>query len=248
MGKALQRHSAVGLLLYTPIMRRGARLLAAFLILRFIPSVMTIRLSAVDREDVESWRTRSKSSGSVEINPFCWLRCSSWSSCANASASLSSEPQTMLTDIVRIALAALHGVVAWLLLPAVFLTDLNNNWPALKLHKNVQAGTKKISNKRTLQRNLSRVLDEVYNAAPKIMNELINRDKPSAQAIAARNKLVFALFENQSEKDLCIEKTIRIKGKRSACSNQDNTGSIRSCLTADILILNNGSNSLISGY
>ena len=63
-----------------------------------------------------------------------------------------------------------------------------------------------IANKRAMQEMLSDVLDKVYNKTPKIFNELINRDKPSAQANAARNKLLYAMQNHASEFDLGIDK------------------------------------------
>ena len=68
--------------------------------------------------------------------------------------------------------------------------------------------SKKISvnSKRDLQKALSSILDQVYHYSPIIKNELINRDKPSAQAIAARNKLVLALRYHEDKEDLGIDK------------------------------------------
>ncbi len=63
-----------------------------------------------------------------------------------------------------------------------------------------------IFSKRDLQVKLSRVLDAVYCQTPIIFNELINRDKPSGQANAARRKLLYAMQKNESLKDLGIEK------------------------------------------
>ncbi len=63
-----------------------------------------------------------------------------------------------------------------------------------------------VNNKRHLQKELSRILDKVYTAAPIIKNELINREKPSSQAITARNKLISALLNNVDKEDLAIEK------------------------------------------
>jgi len=63
-----------------------------------------------------------------------------------------------------------------------------------------------VTNKRTMQEMLSEVLNQVYSQTPKIFNELINRDKPSAQANAARNKLLYAMQNHASEEDLGIEK------------------------------------------
>lgn len=69
-----------------------------------------------------------------------------------------------------------------------------------------------VGNKRALQQELSRILDKVYCAAPIFKNELINREKPSAQAIAARNKLVAALLHNVDKPNLGIEKYPAEKG------------------------------------
>ena len=69
-----------------------------------------------------------------------------------------------------------------------------------------------VDNKRTLQQELSQILDKVYDAAPVFKNELINREKPSSQATAARNKLVAGLLHNVNKEDLGIEKYPAEKG------------------------------------
>lgn len=63
-----------------------------------------------------------------------------------------------------------------------------------------------IGSKRDLQARLSEVLASVYTKAPIIHNELINRDRPSVQANAARNKLLLAMQENEALPDLGIQK------------------------------------------
>lgn len=63
-----------------------------------------------------------------------------------------------------------------------------------------------ISSKRAMQETLSSVLDRVYCKTPKIFNELVNRDSPSAQANAARNKLLYAMQNHAEELDLGIDK------------------------------------------
>ena len=63
-----------------------------------------------------------------------------------------------------------------------------------------------VRNKRQLQECFSEVLSMVYNKSPIIQNELINRDKPSAQANAARNKLLYAMLNHEQKADLGIEK------------------------------------------
>jgi hypothetical protein len=69
-----------------------------------------------------------------------------------------------------------------------------------------------IGNKRQMQAVLSQVLEQVYDKMPIIHNELINRDRPSTQANAARNKLLSAMQNHASEKDLGIEKFPAEKG------------------------------------
>jgi hypothetical protein len=59
-----------------------------------------------------------------------------------------------------------------------------------------------LPNKKHLQSLLSRVLESVFSEAPVIKNELINRDKPSGQANAAKNKLIAALLTNPHIEDL----------------------------------------------
>lgn len=63
-----------------------------------------------------------------------------------------------------------------------------------------------VKNKRQLQDALSTVLEKVYAKAPIIHNELINRDKPSAQAVSARNKLLYSMLNNATMTDLGIDK------------------------------------------
>ena len=63
-----------------------------------------------------------------------------------------------------------------------------------------------ISTKRSLQVALSSILQTVYNKSPIIKNEMMNRNKPSSQATAARNKLLFAMLHHDGEEDLGINK------------------------------------------
>ena len=58
----------------------------------------------------------------------------------------------------------------------------------------------------SLQHQLSVVLENVYSATPVFKNELINRELPSSQAAAARNKLLVAMLNQESEEDLSIDK------------------------------------------
>ena len=68
-------------------------------------------------------------------------------------------------------------------------------------HKKIE-----VTSKRYLQQVLSEILKEIYYSAPIIKNELINRNKTSSQANAARNKLIAALSANLEKEDLGIEK------------------------------------------
>lgn len=63
-----------------------------------------------------------------------------------------------------------------------------------------------VENRREFQTRLSQVLEKIYPKAPRIFNELINRDRPSAQANGARNKLMNLMISQISRADLGIEK------------------------------------------
>lgn len=63
-----------------------------------------------------------------------------------------------------------------------------------------------VRSKRELQELLSQAIEATFYRSPKLNNELINRDKPSATAIAARNKLLTAMLQNATEADLGFEK------------------------------------------
>lgn len=63
-----------------------------------------------------------------------------------------------------------------------------------------------IASKREFQSTLSSVLSKLYHCMPVIKNELINRDKPSSQAAAGRNKLLEMMLLNPAKKDLGIDK------------------------------------------
>lgn len=95
---------------------------------------------------------------------------------------------------------------------------------------NYQIGTK-----RNLQELLSVLLDKIYFASPIVKNELINREKPSAQAVAARNKLVFAMITHMNEKGLNIKKFPAEKGiymaflKATGLHRENNNGTWNLC-------------------
>ncbi|MBA6414181.1 hypothetical protein H2508_13785 [Parahaliea sp. F7430] len=63
-----------------------------------------------------------------------------------------------------------------------------------------------VANKREFQESLSNVLSKVYEKAPEVHNELVNRDKPTPQANAARIKLLHAMLSSSEKADLGIEK------------------------------------------
>lgn len=63
-----------------------------------------------------------------------------------------------------------------------------------------------VRDRREFQEQLSFVLEDMYPYAPEVHNELINRDKPSSQAVAARNKLMSLMISDAvKEPDLGIE-------------------------------------------
>jgi hypothetical protein len=53
---------------------------------------------------------------------------------------------------------------------------------------------------------MSEQLTAVYSKAPRIRSELVNRDKPSSNAIAGRKKLFLAMLDHSDKADLGIEK------------------------------------------
>ena len=63
-----------------------------------------------------------------------------------------------------------------------------------------------ISDRRSLQAALSKVMDRIYPDSPKVRNELINRDRLSSQAAAARNKLFSAMLDRADQAGLGIVK------------------------------------------
>ena len=63
-----------------------------------------------------------------------------------------------------------------------------------------------VVDRRSLQHVLSDVMDRVYNKTPVIRNELVNRNRLSSQAAAARNKLFRCMLEQELHPDLGIEK------------------------------------------
>jgi len=94
-----------------------------------------------------------------------------------------------------------------------------------------------IKSKRQLQERFSSVLESVYDKSPKIFNELINRDKPSSQANAARNKLLYAMQQHATKSDLGIdkfppEKAIYRSVLREAKLHQLDDDGVSWCLTA----------------
>ena len=63
-----------------------------------------------------------------------------------------------------------------------------------------------ILDRRTLQAALSVIMDSVYRDSPKVRNELINHDRLSSQAAAARNKLFGYMLDRASQPGLGIVK------------------------------------------
>jgi hypothetical protein len=64
----------------------------------------------------------------------------------------------------------------------------------------------RLESKRALQNLFSRALEKTFDRSPHIHNELVNRDKPSSTANAARRKLLVAMLENGDKEDLGFDK------------------------------------------
>jgi len=73
-----------------------------------------------------------------------------------------------------------------------------------------KGGTLAVTSKRHLQLQFSNCMEEIFHAAPIIKNELINRIKPSSQASAGRNKLLYAMATNADKEDSGIDKFLLI--------------------------------------
>src|SRR5690554_1710056 len=56
--------------------------------------------------------------------------------------------------------------------------------------------------KGSLSQHASFVANDIYKLSPTVINELVNRSKPSGSANSATNKLLVAMLENDSEEDL----------------------------------------------
>jgi hypothetical protein len=77
-----------------------------------------------------------------------------------------------------------------------------------QLHWHFGDERRKIANRRMLQSELSEwVMDHCFPLTPIIRNELINRERPSAAASTARNKLVAAMLTSAENDGLSIAKT-----------------------------------------
>ena len=61
-------------------------------------------------------------------------------------------------------------------------------------------------NRRDLQESLSKWMEEVYQKAPQLRNELINRDRPSPSANSGRKRLLAAMLNAAEQSELGIEK------------------------------------------
>ena len=67
--------------------------------------------------------------------------------------------------------------------------------------------TRSIEDRRVLQQALSEhITDKIYNVAPLIRNELINRERPSSSAASGRKRLLAAMLSAADQDNLGIEK------------------------------------------
>lgn len=86
---------------------------------------------------------------------------------------------------------------------ATHISHLLDNPQQLDWHFGV--GELSVASRRQFQSQLSSVLEEMYPKSPEIHNELINRDRLSSQAAAARNKLLSLLLTDSDKEDLGID-------------------------------------------
>lgn len=84
-------------------------------------------------------------------------------------------------------------------LDSLFERPQDNDW----YHRGSRVA---VTTKRLFQEMLSEVLTKVYRASPTVHNELVNRDKPSSNANAARIKLLHAMLVSPEKTDLGIDK------------------------------------------
>lgn len=63
----------------------------------------------------------------------------------------------------------------------------------------------KLPNPVALSRFVSKIIGDLFSQAPNINNELLNRQKSSSNAMAARRNLLHAMVNHAEEKDLAIE-------------------------------------------
>ena len=72
----------------------------------------------------------------------------------------------------------------------------------------------KVANRTEFQMRLSEILEGIFDKAPQINNELINKNNPSNSAVSARNKLMSLMInvDKRSKPDLGIEKFPAEKG------------------------------------
>ncbi len=86
---------------------------------------------------------------------------------------------------------------------ATHISQLLDNPQHLDWH--FGTGKLPVTSRRHFQSQLSSVLEEMYPKTPVIHNELINRDRLSSQAAAARNKLLSLLLTDAGKEDLGID-------------------------------------------
>ena len=86
----------------------------------------------------------------------------------------------------------------------LFVADVQGHNPCLWINQNK---TFRITSERGLQEKLSERCDEVFAEAPEIWNELLNRRKPSSNAVRALKILLQAVLEHSDKKALGIEGT-----------------------------------------
>ena len=89
-------------------------------------------------------------------------------------------------------------------LTSLLVADAQGRNPCIWIN---QGKTLRLTNERGLQGKFSELCDEVFARSPEIWNELLNRRKPSSNAVRALKLLLQAMLEHSDEEALGIEGT-----------------------------------------
>ena len=89
------------------------------------------------------------------------------------------------------------------------LIDLRNHSGKMRFDWFSEGKSLPISTGKQLLKHLSAICSQVFSQAPKVENELINRQNLSSAASGARKRLIEAMLESESQPDLGMSKNLR---------------------------------------